>query len=287
LLDGAAVTDVDGCLLSGLSAFTSLHPDGIASGSSRLAELSRGAVRYGQQLRLQDRATLARRLYGFNCAPCSPAWRRRLPSTAAVTAFLRLAPGDSARRLLDAHWSAATDSRWIRCRAAGIGHDRARPFKLYVSPHAPALPATLGVVIGVFAEAGVASFKVARTLPGILRPDALVAYAERPDQIRELAAVLDRPLAGMPAQGVPFTGQLDRTGLLSWGADPIDEPRVSRRGLLADRLATALIAAGDPQPGLRAPWECALYRLALDGVDIATWEPTPLEPDPPGERDVS
>jgi hypothetical protein len=82
---------------------------------------------------------------------------------------------------------------------------------------------------------------------------------------------------------VPFTAALDDDGLLSWGVDPPAaqhllnwQPRESWRLWLTNRLANALLTArGTPAPTAkpREPWEYALERLRLDGVDTDTWAP--------------
>jgi len=244
-------------------------------GYGRLAEISRDAVRYGQQLGLRDRDVLARRLYDYYRLPISPAWRRQLPNTSAVTTFLRLGARDATRRLLDMSWDTTADAAWLRCRARDAPPDRSRQVKLYLSPLPDALPATVAVVAARFSDLGVPAFKVARTLPGVLRPDKLVAYVECREQALAVAAALAAPLDGLVAHGVPFTAALDQAGLLSWGIDPAYSPRVSWRSWLTGRLAAALISAGDAESGgPREPWEVALYRLALDGVDVQDWEPT-------------
>jgi hypothetical protein len=87
-------------------------------------------------------------------------------------------------------------------------------------------------------------------------------------------------LAGVAAQGVPFTSEIGGDGLLSWGMDPPQTAarswngRLSWRLWLTHRLARALISAcRSPESSTAEPWRFALERLRLEGVDTATWTP--------------
>ena len=93
-------------------------------------------------------------------------------------------------------------------------------------------------------------------------------------------------IAGIAAQGVPFTSEIGGDGLLSWGVDPpagerssLWDGRESWRLWLSHRLARALIdarAAETPENAGIEPWRFALERVRLDGVDTATWTPGAL-----------
>jgi hypothetical protein len=106
-----------------------------------------------------------------------------------------------------------------------------------------------------------------------------VAYYTRLDQLEAAAERLSATLRGLRAQGVPFSVALDKSGLLSWGADPGDraEPpgplrQTSWRRWVTARLGTALgsaLAAGAPVPA----WHFAIDRLSLEGVDPRRWTP--------------
>jgi len=86
-----------------------------------------------------------------------------------------------------------------------------------------------------------------------------------------------------PAHGVPFTAALDDEGLLSWGVDPPAsvqllewQPRESWRLWLTNRLANALLTAkrAPATATQRSPWQYALDRVRLEGIDIDTWTPS-------------
>jgi hypothetical protein len=82
---------------------------------------------------------------------------------------------------------------------------------------------------------------------------------------------------------VPFTAGVTDDGLLSWAIDPPHRPtdragRSSWRTWVSMRLAEYLLdarAVGSGGPAGAAPWQAALARLALDGVDTASWVPDP------------
>src|SRR5207248_2006408 len=85
---------------------------------------------------------------------------------------------------------------------------------------------------------------------------------------------------GMPAHGVPFTAQIDAKGLLSWGMDPPHSEHLlpwqgpSWRYWITDRLAGALISANRTNAREVKPWQFALERLQLEGIDTTTWLPS-------------
>ena len=95
-----------------------------------------------------------------------------------------------------------------------------------------------------------------------------------------MAAQLSSELAGCPSQGVPFTAELAGSeGLLSWGMDPPRsqhmlewQERESWRLWVTNRLALALVAARR-DGGLLEPWQYALARIELEGIDATTWTP--------------
>jgi hypothetical protein len=80
---------------------------------------------------------------------------------------------------------------------------------------------------------------------------------------------------------VPFTAAVTNDGLLSWAIDP---PRgrgsgardpVSWRSWITGRLAEHLVAGRGGGSDDAEPWQVALARVRLDGVDPTTWVPGP------------
>ena len=215
------------------------------------------------------------------------AGRRRLAgAAAAVEAWLGVAPGGANRPRLDAAWrpsppSAARLSRRAR-RAETAPADGGTTWKLYVSPAPEALAETFGAVLDALAAARAPQFKVGAGAAGLLRPDKIVAYFPSFERLAAAAEAMTSRLAGVAAQGVPFTSEIGGDGLLSWGMDPPATPaaswngRLSWRLWLTHRLARALISArqSSDESSPAEPWRFALLeRLRLEGVDTATWTP--------------
>ena len=146
--DGVLEVEDDGAFLSGAAALGLLSEGGTPSGGGRLAELSLAALRYGQALAVDDPLLLSWRLYCFHRRPLTPSWKRLLPTADAVEAHLGIAPGGTARRLLDRSWSrTAPVEGWLSWRARSrrggpadpVGAADAPTWKLYVSPMPEAL----------------------------------------------------------------------------------------------------------------------------------------------------
>jgi hypothetical protein len=86
---------------------------------------------------------------------------------------------------------------------------------------------------------------------------------------------------GLRPHGVPFTAAIAADGMLSWGTDPPGNRSGtgggSWRSWVTGRLADYLAAARPtPSEGVPVePWQIALERIRLDGVDTDTWVPRP------------
>ena len=245
------------------------------------------ALAYGQSLGLTDRMALSMRLYGYNRAPLSPYWKQILRDAGAVAEFLGIRAGGN-QELLEREWLDAApgsegwltwQSRRLQTRGA-FGSRIAIGPKLYVSPQIDLLPEVLPVVLNVLSRTRVRQFKIGKGAAGLLRPDKMVAYFSAYDDLMETAEELKRELGGCAAQGVPFTAELTADGLLSWGVDPPTEGQVlpwvgleSWRLWVTNRLAAALIAARTDDSSSMEPWQFALRRLQLEGVDTRSWTP--------------
>jgi hypothetical protein len=134
--------------------------------------------------------------------------------------------------------------------------------------------------VGVAEDVGAVALKVGNDAPSLLRPDKIVLYFADLDSVSAGAARLAHELAGCPVHGVPFTAELAGSdGLLSFGIDPPRpehaiawQERESWRLWLTNRLAVALLAARR-DGGTLEPWQYALARLELEGIDPSTWAP--------------
>lgn len=273
----------EGAFRSGAAALATVSddPDPRASGP---ATLSIEALQYGEALGAMPHPDLTRRLYDYGRRPVSPRRARQLSDDAAVEAFLGVST--RAQVVLERSWAPAggADAYWRLWRPRHPSPTQEEvACKLYVSPAWSTLPDAFLATAESLADApGVRGFKVARDVAGLSRPDKLVAYFARLDDLQAAAARLRSRLEGASAHGVPFTADLTRDGLLSWGADPpLRSPaaggsvtggswRLWVASRLAESLLTARAAGGDPPP-----WRFALARLRADGVDTDTWVPDP------------
>jgi hypothetical protein len=289
VLDSVLEIEHAGEFVSGARALELVVSRHSEAGRGRIRALSAAALRYGQALAGLPAPLLAQRLYFYGGQPVSPALARRLPDAPAVAAYLGIAPGGSARAALDAGWHAvATRSGertyWLtwrtRSRGRGGGDRSGGGYKLYVSPGLDGLETAVATVAGSLAGVrGVSAFKVGGGLDGICRPDKLVVYFDRLDDLQEGAARLRGELGGCPVHGVPFTAAITHDGLLSWGTDPPAAITFngtecgSWRMWITERLAEYLVVARDGGPSEVEPWQFALERLRLCGIDTDTWVP--------------
>ena len=292
--DGVLEVEREGAFVHGAAAFELRRETGEGAGGGQLAALSLAALRYGAALGIDDPLRLSFRLYGYNRRPLTPRWQRRLAGAAAVEGFLGVAPGGANRPRLDAAWLPTPPSAaWLSWRSrradAAAAADTApadggATFKLYVSPAPEALAETFGAVLDALEAARAPQFKVGAGAAGLLRADKIVAYFPSFERLAAAAEAMTPRLAGIAAQGVPFTSEIGGDGLLSWGMDP---PQTIARGgrswngpiswrlWLTHRLARALISArrSPDEASAPEPWRFALERVRLEGVDTATWTP--------------
>jgi hypothetical protein len=285
VLDQVLEIESGGAFLSGISAHRLVYedkPSTCAGGTP--VRLSIEALKYAQGLEVGESWKLSARLYCYNRYPASSYWKRKFPSEEAVVEYLELHREGCNRPLLDAHWARVRPSSgnngWLSWESRYAREEvPSLSYKLYISPHCEHLRDAFRATAEVLSEVRAPSFKIGKDIYGILRPDKLVAYFARFDEVIEAAHRLQRRLKGMPAQGVPFTADIDEEGLLSWGMDP---PRSecllawqgpSWRHWITDRLAVALLTAKAAPAQPLPPWRFALDRLRLEGIDIDSWAP--------------
>ncbi len=282
VLDGVLELEHEGGFVGGAGAAAALLPERSDGGRGRIGALSMAALRYGQELGPLEESLVAMRMYLYGRLPVSPALRERWPDEDAVAAWLGIDRGGGARAALVEGWSEVPEPEdgpayWRSWWPRGSGSRHGSNFKLYVSPGLDGLPDALAAVAETLRGApGLSGFKIGRDVGGICRPDKLVVYFDRLDDLHGAATALGERLDGCPPHGVPFTAAIDRDGLLSWGSDPPrtpgGEPAGSWRLWIAERLAEFL-ARARREGGALEPWRFALERLALAGVDADTWAP--------------
>jgi hypothetical protein len=280
VLDHVLEVEWEGRFESGPSAQRLVLDGEPPEAAGALARLSLAAIDYAAALRLASPTELATRLYCYGTLPLGPRWRRRLGDPAAYAARLERAGARHVR------WTplGRADERdpWIawHLRGAPRGNGSPETYKLYVSPRPESLVEVLERVLEHGDRLGAFHVKVGGTLPAVLRPDKLVLYFTSEADVRAAAQTLAPALDGCAVHGVPFTAELAPDGLMSWGIDPTgsapDAPREaaeSWRVWVCSRLAVALMAA-EAVDGVSAR-DFALSRIALEGVDVASWTPGP------------
>jgi hypothetical protein len=155
---------------------------------------------------------------------------------------------------------------------AGLEH------KVYVSPTVAALPLALPIVFARNVELHVPAWKVGAGAPGLYRSDKIVCYFATPAAAVRAGRHLALALRGVAAQGVPFSGALAESGIVSWGRDL--EGR-SWRLMVCAALARELVVARQSL-GLAATAErvadTALDTLGRAGLDVVDWHPSVPEP---------
>jgi hypothetical protein len=244
--------------------------------SPATADLSAEALEYAAALDPGEGVNLAVRLYCYNRQPVSPFLRRRFPTPDAVASWLGVGP------LAGRNWvtSPVASERWLFWETPGAASSRhfRVPFKIYVSPAFDVLPDVLPITLEALRWSPVSRLKAGGDLPGLLRPDKIVAYFRTREELDETASRLAERLNGWPAHGVPFTAGIPGAGLLSWAMDPPAEEfvpalgsRQSWRWWVAWRLAGALVTARRDH----APEPCLRAREVLrgEGVDPDSWTP--------------
>jgi hypothetical protein len=244
-----------------------------------VSRISLDALRFGQRLPISDAVALSVQLYFYNRLPVTPMWQRRLGEEAALAEFVG---ADRAQwRQLDPTPATRGWRRFSLRDSESEAPPDADGYQLYVSPALEAIPDVLPAMADVFAETRVRLFKVGADLANLCRADKIVADVDGFEQLQRVGRALDERLGDVPAQGVPFTAELRRDGLLSWGVEPHRPPAgagreyeyVGWRRWVTYRLAGALLEAREV-PGVE-PWRLALQRARLDGIDSETWTPLP------------
>jgi hypothetical protein len=288
VLDGVLEVEHDGRFVSGAEATPLLDTAvregaGAGAGASAVERLSTAALRYAAALPIRDAGTLARRLYQYNHAPLSPAYRRRYD---AETDEERLGLTTSrARQMLARAWTPIPAAgrpwlSWMARHQPGDGAGAEGMYKLYVSPAVDAVRAVVADVVAAIEPCRPVAWKIGAGVHGLLRPDKMVIYFARRDDLHGAATAVSGVVAGVAAHGVPFTSPVDTDGVVSWGVDPPDGEGMeslirseSWRERLTNRIGAALLQA-PRDDGIDAVVRFVRLRLQAHGVDPSTWTPS-------------
>jgi hypothetical protein len=250
-------------------------------------DLAVSALQYGQELIGLPEEELGHRLYFYGRKPVSPQLYGRFSNTTAVAHFLGIDDDGSLVRSLHHRWRHVPISQgvqeywwqWLSTSESPRGTRQRASYKLYVSPVVDDTREALEAVIGSLSYSqGVTGFKVGVGLWGISRPDKILVYFTQLDDLYRFADLLRTRLSGCAAHGVAFSAAVSEDGLLSWGADPPrgateGERTTSWRMWVTRRLAEYLISARTATLKRMEPWQYALERMSLAGIDTDTWIP--------------
>jgi hypothetical protein len=285
VLDGVLQIRHEEAWLTAAAAFPALyHLVEAEPATGPIATLSREALQFVEALPIDDPVQISTRLYLYNRVPLTPEWLRRYPSSESVAEALGLAARESTMQKKWHFVPAPPDNDgWFAWSRKGIASREGRGYKLYVSPRPEHIREAFDAAVSVATESGAHHFKIGKDLSGLLRPDKLVLYFNSWNTLECAASLLGMELDGCPAQGVPFTAGFGETALLSWGVDPVPDQaapswqlRESWRLWVTNRLAAALRSGKEAVPQTVKPWQFAIERLLLAGVDTNTWTPLNL-----------
>ncbi len=272
--------------VSGIDAISILYGDlytSFKSDNHIKHSLSVNALKYGQNLCLSNPIELSKRLYFYNRMPLSIAWKKELSTKEKVATYLGISVGGKSRTILNEYWKFdeyTTNKDWFFFYANDQKrmHNPFTRYKLYISPHPKYLREVFFDIIRILSKNILSSFKVGNNIHGILRPDKMVAYFSSFKDLQSTSTELKDVLGSVPAQGVPFTAYLDHQGLISWGMDPPYNMKLlpwdgpSWRRWITNHLASSIIQASNSKCHLE-PWEFALQRIKLEGIDPISWIP--------------
>lgn len=229
------------------------------SRSPLLDRIQRAALEYGAALPPFGPAFIADRLYRFHALPHAG------PVPVPSAELLALARKGWE---LQSDPSGTWTSFFRESRATGR-------FKLYFSPHPSDLILVARRAFPVLLAAGARAIKFGAQPATLLRPDRCVAYFGSADELHAAGRELSHRLKDIAALGVPFTGPVDRRGLLSWGCDPSvgGSSTQSWRQYVTECLGKAVHRAG--RSG-RPLMQVVRRALQSAGVDPASFAPLPV-----------
>ena len=251
-----------------------------------LSALSFKAIYYAWMLHDADLTSITQKLYSFNTVPWDAFMKSRFYETHSIKEFLFSRVNETSRHMLDEQWQTYPNDEnkywlsWSRHLPGQLLQERSHTCKLYISPHINDLPEIFRRFIPVISASQAFSFKAGNSLQGLLRPDKMVAYFYSKEALFYTAGLLREELGNYPSQGVPFTTQLDETGLLSYGEDPPVTEVLSSvdggswRTFITDQLALAIVQARKNKLSWQQTMGFIRAMLLTEGVDSYNWTTT-------------
>lgn len=250
---------------------------------NQIAALSMQAIQYVWELPYNDVAAIADHLYAFNTIVWDAAMKQAFLQKNSIKQFLFPGIDIATDKWPGNSWlfSAGAEKKgWLSwMRPLKQNDDFSRTYKLYISPLMEHMPAVIKKAMPVINASKAISFKTGSNLHGQLRPDKMIVYFTCMKDLTEAFQLFEKELHGFAAQGVPFTSQLDDTGLLSYGIDPPAEEVLEQieggswRTAVTDRLAACI--AQTKRDGLNWPQSLLFIKAGLltDSIDPISWEP--------------
>ena len=249
--------------------------------------LSKQAIEYVLYLDHVDMRTIANRLYTYNTSPWDPSLRRHFNQTTDTRDFVFSNSSHSQVSLLNREWYLINDpsrDHWLGWTRRNFGEASvARPdsgtFKLYISPVIHHLPDVMNIALPILTSSDAFSFKIGNGIQGLVRPDKMVAYFDSKQSLLQAAGELKNKFSHCKTQGVPFTAQIDDTGILSWGFDPPGSDVLdaieggSWRCKVTDQIALAVVQAKEDKLDHPQAIDFISSRLFLTGIDPYEWIP--------------
>ena len=252
----------------------------------QLSLLSIKAIEYALMLQLPDVKLMASRLYSYNAQSWDAARKNKFYESHTVKEFLLGRLNSEVENLLNTLWDSIVASEkkgWLAWATSNKSDksfiDESITYKLYISPEIAYFPELFAKAVPVITASQAYCFKTGSSIHGLLRADKMVVYFKNMEALKETALLLERELEGFAAQGVPFTKQLDKKGLLSCGVDPLKQDILksvdggSWRIKVTDQLASAIIQAQTDKLNLDDSIEFIRAKLFAGGIDAVNWLP--------------
>lgn len=246
--------------------------------ADKLSTLSANAIRYSLYLRNETAKSLGNKLYTFNVIPRDKNSKQYLSAAKSINDFIY--SGFEHSEMLSKNWSLNRERKywfsWSRNEPlAGYEHTEvAGTYKLYLSPIPDAVPAFFNIAVPVLTRSNATGFKIGQTIDGLLRPDKMIAYFNNREDLFSAAKELEVLSNDIPAHGVPFTTQLDKSGLISFGIDHAFlklKRGYSWRTWVTEVLAKTILQAKTENLSMEFLFQYIKARLFTERINIDKW----------------
>lgn len=285
VLDGIIEMEWDGKFVSGTGAVSCIYGETMNAWShlpNYLSELSYNAIYYTWSLQDKDYTSLTSRLYSFNTTPLDASQKTLFYKKHSVTDFIFSQCKEEVKLTMNDNWNldAAKNTKawisWNRNHTDENYSETYTVYKLYISPLLDELPGVFAKSLPIITNSQAFSFKVGATLQGLLRPDKMVVYFFSENAMLKTASLIMEKITGHTPQGVPFSFQLDSTGLLSSGEDSLDggtnnADGESWRAEITSQLARLLVQSATDHLSWNQTLDFIHAMMEQKGIDTRCW----------------